>query len=311
MSIQKENPKVLVVDDEKTNIDVLVGALRPYYKVVVALNGEEALKRLSRPPLPDLILLDVMMPGKNGYEVCREIKDNPSTREIPVIFLTGRGNEQDEVTGFQAGAVDYITKPFNPLIGIARINTHIELKRRGDMLERLAGLDGLTGIPNRRKFDEFFDAEWKRCQRHGDPLSVLLADIDYFKRYNDFYGHAMGDSTLKKVASIISQSAPRVEDLTARYGGEEFVCVLPQTTQAGACEVAGRILQRINALNIPHEQSDAAEHVTLSIGVASTIPEIGAAKDELVENADKALYQAKRAGRNQKFVHGEEPPSPC
>jgi diguanylate cyclase (GGDEF)-like protein len=299
MQGQNQPAKLLIVDDEKINLDTMVGLLGPHYKTVVALNGEQALKRLKRPPLPDLILLDVVMPDMDGYEVCRIIKEDPATRHIPVIFITGKNEEQDEAKGFQAGAVDYISKPFSPIIGLARVSTHIELKRRGDMLERLAGLDGLTGIANRRRFDEFLSSEWKRCQRHAAPISLILADIDFFKRYNDYYGHAKGDAALKQVAAVISQSTPRPEDLAARYGGEEFVCVLPQTGSKGARTVAERIMKSLEHMAIAHADSKAASRVTLSIGVASLIPAKGQPCNTLVELADAALYEAKRKGRNR------------
>lgn len=301
MHNQEEKTKILVVDDEKANIDVMVGLLSPHYKVVAAKNGEQALKRLEHPPLPDLILLDVMMPGMDGYEVCRRIKQNSATRHIPVIFITGKDHEQDEARGFQAGAVDYITKPFSPLIGLARVNTHIELKRRGDMLERLVGLDGLTGIANRRKFDEVLDVEWARAARHGQPISLLMLDIDYFKQYNDYYGHAKGDKTLILVAKAIAQALPRAGDLVARYGGEEFACILSQTTVAGAQTVAMRMHEAINALAIPHEKSEVAPHLTVSIGVASSFPGADNSSN-FIDKADKALYRAKHQGRNQVVI---------
>ncbi|WP_027186588.1 response regulator [Desulfovibrio inopinatus] len=299
MPDREHRPKILIVDDEKTNIDVIVGLLNTQYKTVVALNGEQALKRLERPPLPDLILLDIMMPGMDGYEVCRLIKENPTTRHIPVIFITGKSDEQDEAKGFQAGAVDYITKPFSPIIGMARVNTHIELKRRGDMLEKLAGLDGLTGIPNRRRFNEYLEAEWKRAYRHHTPLSLLLLDIDYFKLYNDYYGHLKGDGALKRIAEVLSRTMLRQEDLAARYGGEEFACILPQTRSEGATLLAQKILDDIRELKIPHQLSEVAEHVTVSIGISSPDVTNLPSPHDLVDQADNALYQAKHAGRNR------------
>jgi diguanylate cyclase (GGDEF)-like protein len=299
MNNNEEKAKVLIVDDEKINLDVLIGLLKPYYRTVAAKSGEQAFKRLEIPPLPDLILMDIMMPGMDGYEVCRKLKADNSTRDIPVIFITGKNDEKDEAKGFQAGAVDYITKPFSPLIAMARVKTHIELKRRGDMLERLAGLDGLTGIPNRRQFDQFLTAEWKRSVRYSHTISLIIMDIDYFKLFNDHYGHAEGDECLKKVAKIISQSMIRSTDLTARYGGEEFACVLPETDYAGAITTANRIIKFVEKLGIRHEKSHVADYVTVSIGVASISPQQSDKALDLIEMADKALYIAKRNGRNQ------------
>ena len=300
---REKRAKILIVDDEKTNIDVLVGLLNPHYKTAAAKNGEQAMKRLEHPPLPDLILLDITMPGMDGYEVCRRIKENPVTRGIPVIFITGKNEEHDEAKGFQAGAVDYITKPFSPLIGMARVHTHIELKRRGDMLERLAGLDGLTGINNRRKLDEYLESERKRAIRHGQPISLVILDVDFFKLYNDHYGHAKGDETLRRLAGVIVRSTPRPEDMAARYGGEEFACILPQTGNEGAQAVARRIMMNLNALDIPHPESTVAACVTVSIGIASAVPVTVDDGANLIVQADKALYQAKRQGRNQIVVY--------
>jgi len=299
MNNNEKQAKVLIVDDEKINLDVLVGLLKPYYRTVAAKSGEQAFKRLEIPPLPDLILLDIMMPGMDGYEVCRKLKENNITRDIPVIFITGKNDEKDEAKGFQAGAVDYITKPFSPLIALARVKTHIELKRRGDMLERLAGLDGLTGIPNRRQFDQFLAAEWKRSVRYNHTISLIIMDIDYFKLFNDHYGHAEGDECLKKVAKVISQTMIRSTDLSARYGGEEFACVLPETNYDGAITTANRIIKSIQKLGIPHKKSHVADYVTVSIGVASISPQHKEKALNLIEMADKALYQAKENGRNQ------------
>lgn len=299
METGEERFRVLIVDDETINIDVLVGLLGSRYITLVAKSGEQALKRLKREPLPDLILLDIVMPGLDGYEVCRRIKNDPQTKDIPVIFITGKGDEQDEARGFQVGAVDYITKPVNPIIGLARVNTHLELKRRGDILERLAGLDGLTGIANRRRFDEYCDAEWNRCRRHGHPMSLVMIDIDFFKPYNDRYGHAEGDRVLKSVAGVLSRATSRPSDLAARYGGEEFACMLPETDLNGARHVADRILRGVHDLAIPHAASGAADHVTVSLGIACEVPRVDRDPGALIRAADQALYKAKEQGRNQ------------
>ncbi|MEO5377284.1 MAG: diguanylate cyclase [Magnetococcus sp. DMHC-6] len=299
MDIKDKQPKILIVDDEKINIDILVGLLRPYYQIVAAKDGEQAFKRIEKEPLPDLILLDIMMPGMDGYEVCRKIKDSITTRHIPVIFITCKSEEQDEAKGFESGAVDYITKPFSPLITLARVKTHIQLKYRGDMLERLAILDGLTGIPNRRRFNQFLDYEWERSMRYQHPFSLILMDIDHFKLYNDHYGHQEGDVCLKRVAKAISEAMPRTVDLAARYGGEEFACILPETGKNGGWAAANRILEAVRALKIPHAQSKISDHVTISIGITSVIPTAKERSLDLIKMADKALYNSKQNGRNQ------------
>jgi len=294
-----ERFRVLIVDDEAINIDVLVGIFGHRYTTVVAKSGEQALKRLECLPLPDLILLDIVMPGMDGYEVCRRIKANPVTQGITVIFITGKADEQHETRGFEVGAVDYITKPMNPAVGIARVATHLELKRRGDILERLACLDGLTGIANRRAFDTFVYRAWRQCMRQGEPLALMMLDIDFFKRFNDLYGHGEGDRVLKAVAGVMARAALRPEDQAARYGGEEFACVMPQSDLAGAQTVAARIMEGVKALNIPHAASDVADVLTVSIGVASCLPEADGTVEGLIRDADQALYRAKNMGRSQ------------
>ncbi|MBF0191295.1 MAG: diguanylate cyclase [Magnetococcales bacterium] len=299
MQQEESRPKVLIVDDETINIDVLSGLLKPHYRVVAAKSGEMALQRLENQPLPDLILLDVVMPGMNGFEVCERLKSQPRTRDVPVIFITASISESDEIRGFAVGAVDYITKPYRPAIVSARVKTHIELKRRGDMLERLAILDGLTSIPNRRRFDQFLEYEWFRSTRYGHPFSLLLMDIDFFKLFNDHYGHTHGDQCLRQVAGAIVGAMPRTIDLAARYGGEEFACVLPETTLVGGRAVAERILKAVSDLAIPHATSKAAEYVTLSIGIACMTPTLERHSVDLIGQADQALYLAKRNGRNR------------
>ncbi|MBF0369691.1 MAG: PleD family two-component system response regulator [Magnetococcales bacterium] len=295
----QERPKILIVDDEKVNLDILIDLLKPHYKTVAAKNGEQAMKRLEKAPLPDLILLDVMMPGLDGYEVCRQIKEIPAIRDIPIIFITAKATAADETKGFDTGAVDYIAKPFSPKVVLARVKTHIELKRRGDMLEQMAILDGLTGIPNRRRFDQVLQEEWERSRRFGRPFAVILMDIDHFKLYNDHYGHGQGDTCLRQVAQAINQAMPRCVDLAARYGGEEFSCILPETHHEGAIAVGGRILQSVRDLKAPHGKSKTSPFVSVSIGISSTIPTREMTPQELLEAADKALYQAKENGRNQ------------
>lgn len=296
----RHQAKILIVDDDKFIIDVLVDLLKGDYRLLIAKSGEQALKRVNSPDsVPDLILLDVMMPDMDGYEVCRRIKSGFKTRDIPVIFITALNNVDEERRGFQSGAVDYITKPVSPPIVQARVSTHLELKRSRDLLEVLAKEDGLTGIANRRRFDEFFDFEWNRAKRSKSLISLLLLDIDFFKSYNDNYGHSMGDKCLKKVATALSDAMPRSQDLIARYGGEEFASVLPDTDGAGAMTVARRLLERVRNLEIKHEYSKSAAFITMSAGVATTVPYKEDNSLFFIETADKALYNAKEGGRNR------------
>ncbi|ADH85345.1 diguanylate cyclase [Desulfurivibrio alkaliphilus] len=303
--MNNDEPKttILVVDDQPANIQALGALLKDEYRVRVATSGEKALAMLQdgNQELPDLILLDIKMPGIDGYEVCRRLKENPATSGIAIIFVTALDAASEEEHGLNLGAVDYITKPFNPAIVRARVHTHMNLKRKTDLLEKFALLDGLTGIPNRRHFDELFDKEMRRCLRNGLPLSVIMTDIDHFKGFNDNYGHGAGDKCLQKVAGALSGSLVRPGDSICRYGGEEFVALLPGTDAAGAREVAERLRVAVEALAITHEHSSAAPVVTVSLGAATLDPRRDSETDRqpLLSRADQALYAAKEAGRNR------------
>ncbi|WP_158269745.1 response regulator [Desulfonatronum sp. SC1] len=295
--------RILIVDDERPNVQVLNAILQDDYEISVALNGEQALKRAFGEKKPDLVLLDIQMPDLDGFEVCRRLQEHPETRDIPVIFITAKSNEKDEEKGLAAGAVDYITKPFGPAVVLARIRVHLELKRKRDILRNLSNKDGLTCIANRRRFEEFLEFEWQRAVRSGEPLSLVMADIDHFKLYNDHYGHAAGDECLREVARSLSGIVSRQTDLVARYGGEEFICLLTGTNQDGAREVARKMREAVEALGIPHAFSPVAPTITLSLGVASMVPQRdGKTAHDLFLAADKALYQAKSTGRNKVAV---------
>jgi len=290
--------KILIVDDAIINIQVLNELLKGEYRVFFATRGNEALD-IATTALPDLILLDVMMPDMDGYDVCRKLKDDPLLKEIPVIFITAMSQEQDEVLGLELGAVDYITKPFNLSLVRLRVRNQLELKRQRDILERLSLMDGLTGLPNRRAFDECFDREWRRAWRKGWDLSLIMLDIDYFKAYNDTYGHIAGDDCLKRIGSALAATLGRGGDFIARYGGEEFICVLPNTDTAGATSMGEKLRTMVEELQIPHQTSSISPSVTISLGVAHVTPDKGVTPESLVEQADAMLYRAKRDGRNR------------
>ncbi len=305
-----QQAKVLIVDDERLNITVLGDLLRNEYNLIIAKNGEQAIKRIFCDEPPDLILLDIIMPDVSGYEICSMIKADPRTENIPVIFITSMTNEDDETKGFQLGAADYVSKPFRGAVVRARIKNHLELKRRGDILERLSRLDGLTGIPNRRRFDTYLSDEWNTMQRVGKSLCVILMDIDFFKFYNDNYGHPAGDECLRLVAEALESTPSRSTDLVARYGGEEFAAILPDTPLDGALMIAEKLRNSVVGLQIPHKYSTTSNLVTISVGVSGITlganntgfsesrTEITTA-NTLVKEADKGLYLAKKQGRNQ------------
>jgi diguanylate cyclase (GGDEF)-like protein len=290
--------KILIVDDAPINIQVLNEALRERYRIFFATSGEDALKLVAT-MLPDLILLDVMMPDMDGYEVCRRLKNDPLLQGIPVIFVSAMSQQEDETIGLELGAVDYITKPFSPAIVQLRVRNQLELKRQRDLLERLAMIDGLTGLPNRRAFDEIFEREWRRAARNRNTFSLLMLDIDHFKAYNDAYGHLAGDDCLKQVASSQAQALVRPADFVARFGGEEFVCVLPETDEDGALVMAEKLRSAVEKLQIPHPMSPTSPMVTISVGVATTVPDNEQDSAAFVGVADELLYEAKHAGRNR------------
>jgi len=291
--------RILIVDDSVENIDILVSIFKDDYMVAAALNGQKALA-MAQKTLPDLILLDIMMPEMDGYEVCARLKKNDATKNIPVIFVTASMETLDELKAFKMGAVDYITKPFQPVVVKTRVRTHLNLKEKNDMLEALASLDGLTNIYNRRKFDQTLTKEWKRALRNQEDLSLILIDIDHFKQFNDNYGHMNGDECLIKVARTLQSTINRPGDFLGRYGGEEFVVVLPGTDLKGGQAIAESFRQAIINLNIGHEYSKVAEYLTISIGVATIRPQKeSTGPAALIEAADKMMYTSKENGRNQ------------
>jgi len=293
-----EKPSILVVDDSAENIHILFLLLKSDYSIMTAKSGDKAIQ-LARENAPDLILLDIIMPNLNGYDVCRQLKSDDKTKHIPIIFVTSMNEALDEAEAFGVGAVDYITKPINPITVLARVRTHINLKIKSDLLEQLASVDGLTNIHNRRKFDEVFEHEWKRAGRDQIPLSLIMIDIDYFKQFNDHYGHASGDVCLRKVAEALNRSLTRAGDRVFRYGGEEFVVILPNTLITGAKKVAEMLRGNVELLCIPHQLSFVSDNVTISLGVATALPSCDASTAvALLESADKMLYLSKDNGRN-------------
>lgn len=295
---ENEKQTVLIVDDSSSNIKTLGEIIRSECDIIFARRGKDALN-LAQKMRPALILLDVMMPEMNGYEVCARLKENKFTEMIPVIFVTSLDSEDDEQKGLELGAIDYIIKPFHPSIVRMRIRNHLELVRYRNKLKLLSTTDGLTGIANRRRFDDQVYIEWGRALRQGAPISFIFLDIDNFKKYNDHFGHIQGDECLRTIAQTIQQIHKRDTDIIARYGGEEFAIVLPNTDLTGAEAYAKRLTKHIEALSLPHPDNGDYTAITVSMGISSVIPSADITPEQVLSFVDGCMYQAKEAGRNR------------
>jgi diguanylate cyclase (GGDEF)-like protein len=307
---------ILIVDDNHTNLAVLSKVLKSAgLKVRVAIDGESAIAQVEYAP-PELILLDVKMPGIDGFETCQKLKANPVARDIPIIFMTALADTEHKIKGLSLGAVDYITKPFQEEEVLARIRVHLKLhfltrkvieqsaalQQANQQLMLLANLDGLTEVANRRRFDEYLEQQWQLLAQKQAPITLILCDLDYFKSYNDFYGHQAGDDCLKQVASALGLAARRSEDLVCRYGGEEFALILPNTDFQGAIKVAEITIAEVKKLQIPHAQSLVSPYVTISLGISCQIPSQDFKPKSAIAAADAALYQAKQQGRDRFYL---------
>ncbi|MEG4023045.1 diguanylate cyclase [Microcoleus sp. S13C4] len=318
----RELPLLLVVEDNNFLVAYLQTLLTPYYRVAVASDGVEGLEK-AKTLQPNLIVSDQVMPRQNGLDLLKEIRNTPELKSTPVIFLTARAGMEARIESLDAGADDYISKPFDERELLARVRNLLrshsaeqqlaelnrQLQQQKKQLETvnralhyLATYDSLTEVRNRHSFNEYLDTEWRRLAREEAPLSLIMCDIDYFKLYNDTYGHQAGDECLRQVAAVIQHSVKRPADLVARYGGEEFVVVLPNTDIEGATCVAEMIAQQVRGLHIPHAKSAVSEYVTLSLGVACCIPAPISQPGELLAIADESLYRAKESGRDRVSV---------
>jgi diguanylate cyclase (GGDEF)-like protein len=289
---------ILIVDDDKINRKMLKELLQEQAKIVFAKNGKQAVE-LARKHVPDLILLDVIMPDLSGFDVIEVLKNNPKTMSISVIFVTGLANDDDEERGFNLGGCDYIYKPFKSNIVIARVMMHLELIRQRKMLNEIAHIDALTGVSNRRKMDLVLQDEVTASKQENTTLLVAIIDIDYFKQYNDNYGHGAGDVALRQVGQALREIFLRPRDFVARYGGEEFVVILPDCDLAGAEIMLGNIAQSINDKMINHEFSSVSPYLTVSIGAVVVKSSESSVVASIMKQADTLLYKAKNNGRNQ------------
>jgi diguanylate cyclase (GGDEF)-like protein len=308
--------KVLIVDDSPTIRVALRGLVQQMgHSVIEAEDGSQALGIYAQ-DRPDLVLIDVVMPVMDGYEAARQMRHSRPDEWVPIIFLSSKEADQDLDRAIEAGGDDYLVKPVSFVVLNAKIRAlqriestrtkllemSRELAAANRELENLSRQDGLTGIANRRHFDTYLLTEIKRASRERQPLSLILADVDYFKAYNDRYGHQAGDDCLRRVASALKAVGKRPADLAARYGGEEFAMVLPSTAMEGAVDVAKSLARAIDALEIPHDRSGVSAKLTLSQGIASLVPVHDTTPESVIELADQALYQAKQQGRNRYIV---------
>ncbi|MCL2819796.1 MAG: diguanylate cyclase [Oscillospiraceae bacterium] len=296
--MKEKKLKILVVEDSKLNQEVLRRILAKDYNIVLAQDGTEALEKV-KVEIPDLILLDIILPGIDGFDVLTELKKCDESHLIPVIIISGRSNPDDEVKGLKLGAVDYITKPFHEIVVKARVETQVRILKQMRIIEEFGFIDTLTNIPNRRQFDQYLIREWNRAKRENIPISIVMIDVDHFKMYNDTHGHQQGDLALQTVAGTIASSLKRKTDIAARWGGEEFSVLLPNTTLDGAVQVAEDIRKNVETASIPFPGADLYHNVTISTGVSEMLPDDNVSISNLVLQADKALYKAKELGRNR------------
>ena len=303
--------KILIVDDSLLNQAVLRNILSPEqtdagnlphesgpYIIEVAMSGQEALEKVT-PFNPDLILLDIVMPGMSGFDVLAKLKESDDTQAIPVIIISSLSDEANEEKGLRLGAVDYIRKPFVQSIVMARIKTHQAIAKQMRTFENQALYDPLTSLLNRRSFDFHIDRIWGHLVRQKETISLLMIDVDNFKKVNDTYGHDSGDVVLRAVADAISGTLKRASDLLFRWGGEEFTVLLPSTHIDGAMLIAERVRESVSNADMKDACGTEIPRVTVSIGVASMTPCAGSAISELVRQSDKALYAAKESGKNR------------
>ncbi|EPG66471.1 diguanylate cyclase [Leptospira wolffii] len=335
-NLQTETDRILILDDAPENCLLVERILKKagYSDVVSTQSPETALEWLGLSGNPEnqkdisLLLLDILLPGgMNGLDILKTLGSKEEFADLPVIIITAIHDTQTLESAFDLGAVDYVTKPFDANELRARVRSALRLRhemlqrkqREKDLEEitdklseayqtllRVSRTDGLSGIWNRRFFDEILEVEWKRSCRGSKPISLLLLDIDYFKKYNDTYGHQAGDECIRKVAGVLKNTARRAGDFPARYGGEEFAIILPETDSGKALVVAETIRARVQDLKISHEASDVSPFVSVSIGIASTVPDKKSNHlDKLLEESDKALYRSKESGRNKVTVYSD------
>ncbi|MET0005407.1 MAG: diguanylate cyclase [Candidatus Thiodiazotropha sp.] len=293
------NAQLLIIDNDDENIPVLNRLLKNDYNTTCASSVDDLKYLLSLNQYPDLVILDPFKCADDGLDVCRTLKENPNTANIPVVLIANRQDPNHEIKALSSGAVDFIIKPFILSVIKARINSHLTAKYRADLLEQLSNIDPLTRIPNRRRFDNTLELEWRRAIRGGSYIAILMIDLDGFKVYNDMYGHSRGDEYLKKVAHCLSGLLQRPGDIVARYGGEEFVVLLPECNLQNAFKIAERFRSAVERISRQDKETDQKNLGTTSIGCAAMKATINQSARQLIVKADEKLYMAKSLGKNR------------
>ncbi len=290
--------RLLIVGSEMAHVQALHQIFNDEYDIYMATSGQQTLNFCLGNP-PDLVLLNASMPDMTGQEICQRLKANPITTNIPVIFVTEERDPNGENLALAAGGGDIVTEPVNPPVVKARVRTHLTLKSQSDLFLRLALIDELTGVANRRYFEQALQTEWRYCRRKSVPLAIVMVDVDFFTRYNAHYSQQQGDSCLQNIGTALRQDLHRPHDLVARYTGESFVCLLPETDFAGAQLKANSFRSVVERLAIPHADSPVASYVTVSVGFAVRVPDDSINSDDVLSEANLALFEAKSNGRNQ------------
>ncbi len=301
--------KILLVEDSATLRFAMDAYIREAgHETVIAENGEKAVQIIDQMQI-DMVVMDVEMPGLDGFETTRLIRESLAEHWIPIIFVTGKSEEKSLEEGIAVGGDDYLIKPISKVILKAKIaameriaNMRSQLHRLNEELKRLSQRDSLTHLYNRRTFEEKATEAWRTATRNKQPLAILLLDIDFFKRYNDTYGHLAGDDCIVNVAQTLSSQFNRAGDVVARYGGEEFIVLLPDTDRIGATHVAEQLIRAIYALDIPHSESPEYKRVTVSVGGCALKYTTGADLQQIISSADRSLYLSKRQGRNRSNI---------
>ncbi|MDX4071543.1 diguanylate cyclase [Aliarcobacter skirrowii] len=303
--IEENRASILIVDDMSTNLMMLSDILKDDYNIKISKTGEKAIELCKNLDI-DLVLLDIEMPLMNGYEVCKNLKNYEKTKNIPIIFVSAKNSEEDEEYGLNLGAIDYISKPFSKVIIKARVKNQIKLKQKTELLEKLSNYDGLTNIKNRRYFDDRLTQVYKDSKIKNTNLALMMIDIDFFKPYNDNYGHGKGDEALKIVAKTLENSIlntlDRPNDLVARYGGEEFVVLLSNIDLKELEEISNRLVKAIRDANIEHKFSKVASYLTISLGAVLYKSSNDLSIASIMKSADEALYEVKQKSRDNFLI---------